>query len=192
MIEHSCSHIKWIARSHAVAWLNHRDYSSFPWPLHFLVPHEYHNPTFFYLTSGNHTPGSRFYSDLWIPPFASTSSCSKEPGCLYNFMRLAYGSFQLTHMSRHDHAVQLIELWRPKRRQYITTALTKFPKGWVSACKHQCTTAITTMWTESLWAFSESYTANDSWIVHSSNGDQRKTKALRTPQRRWVSALLFK
>ena len=128
---------------------------------------------------------------FWIPPFASTSSCSKEPGCLYNFMRLAYGSFQLTHMSRHDHAVQLIELWRPKRRQYITTALTKFPKGWVSACKHQCTTAITTMWTESLWAFSESYTANDSWIVHSSNGDQRKTKALRTPQPRWVSAQLL-
>jgi len=26
--------------------------------------------------------------------------------------------------------------------------------------------AITTMGTESLWAFPESYTANDSWIVH--------------------------
>ena len=32
-----------------------------------------------FITSGNHIPGSRFYSDLWIPwqiPFASTSSYS--------------------------------------------------------------------------------------------------------------------
>ena len=42
------------------------------------------------ITSGNRTPGSRFYFDLWIPPFASTSSYSKAPGCLYNFMRLRY------------------------------------------------------------------------------------------------------
>jgi len=31
---------------------------------------------------------------------------------------------------------------------------------------------ITTMWTESLWAFPESYTADDSWIVRSSDGRQ--------------------
>jgi len=37
-------------------------------------------------------------------------------------------------------------------------------------------TAITTMWTESLWAFPGSYTANDSWIVHSSDGRQRGDK----------------
>jgi len=29
------------------------------------------------------------------------------------------------------------------------------------------TTAITTMWTESSWAFPESYSADDSWIVRS-------------------------
>jgi len=29
------------------------------------------------------------------------------------------------------------------------------------------------MWTESLWAFSESYTADDSWVVRSSDGGQR-------------------
>ena len=34
-------------------------------------------PNFFILlSSGNRTPGSRFYSDLWIPLFASTSSYS--------------------------------------------------------------------------------------------------------------------
>jgi len=32
-------------------------------------------------------------------------------------------------MSRDDHAVQLIELWRPKRRQNIITALTTLPQG---------------------------------------------------------------
>jgi len=38
-------------------------------------------------------------------------------------------------------------------------ALTMLPQGWVSASKHQCTTAITTMWTEFLWTLPESYTA---------------------------------
>ena len=42
--------------------------------------------------------------------------------------------------------------------------------------KHQCTTVITMMWTESLWAFPESYTADDSWIVRSSDGGQRGDK----------------
>jgi len=37
-------------------------------------------------------------------------------------------------------------------------------------------TVITTMWTESSWAFPESYTAHDSWIVHSSDGGQRGDK----------------
>jgi len=93
-------------------------------------------------------------------------------------------------MSRDDHAVQLIELAmaaKTKTKQLIT-ALTKLPQGWVSARKHHCTTAITTMWTESLWAFPESYTADDSWIVRSINGNLRKTKVLITPQLRWVSA----
>jgi len=33
-------------------------------------------------------------------------------------------------------------------------------------------TAITTMWTESSWAFPESYTADDSWILHLSDGGE--------------------
>jgi len=56
-------------------------------------------------------------------------------------------------------------VWRPKWRQNIITALTKLPQGWVSVRKHQSTTGITTMWTECWWAFPESYTADDSWIV---------------------------
>jgi len=36
----------------------------------------------------------------------------------------------------------------------------------ISVRKHHFTMAITTIGTESLWAFPESYTANDSWIVH--------------------------
>jgi len=50
-----------------------------------------------------------------------------------------------------------------------------------SAHKHQCMTAITTMWTESSWAFPESYTADDIWIMCSSNGDQWEDKVHRTP-----------
>jgi len=98
---------------------------------------------------------------FWIPLFASTSSyckCrSKALGCSYNCRQLTYGSFQLTHMSRDYHTVQLIEPWLPKRRQNIITVLTTLPQGWVLGCKHQCLRAITTMWTESLWAFLESY-----------------------------------
>ena len=118
---------------------------------------------------------------FWIPPFASTSSNSsvvKALGCLCNCRRLAYGSFQLMHMLRDDHAVQLIEPWRPRRRQNVITALTRLPQGWVSARKHQCTTAVTTMWTEFSWAFPESYIADDSWIMCSSDGGHGETKPL--------------
>jgi len=118
---------------------------------------------------------------FWIPLFASTSSYSsvvKAQGCYCNCRRLACCTFQLTHMSRDDHAVQLIEPWRPRRRQNIITALTTLPQGWVSARKHQCTTEITAMWAESSWAFHESYTADDSWIVRSIDGGHGETKGL--------------
>ena len=91
-------------------------------------------------------------------------------------------------MSLDDYAVdQLIdqvrapsELWRPKRGQNIITALTTLPQGRVSTCKHQCTTAITTMWAESSWAFPESYTAGSCARVMADNGE---TKGLITPPR---------
>ena len=101
---------------------------------------------------------------------SSYSSVVQALRCSHNCRQLAYNSFQLPSMSRDDHAVQLIG---PKRRQNIITTL---PQGWVSTRKHQYTTAITTMWTESSWAFPESYTANESWIVRSSDGGQRGDK----------------
>jgi len=79
-------------------------------------------------------------------------------------------------MSRDDHAVQLIESWRPKRRLNIITSLTTLPQRWFSTHKHQYTTVITTKWTESLWAFPERYTADESGIVRSSDGGQRGDK----------------
>ena len=65
------------------------------------------------------------------------------------------------------------------------------PQRWVSTRKHQCTTGITTMWTESSWAFPESYTADESWIVRSSDGGNWETKGLITTQPRWVSVQLL-
>jgi len=91
-------------------------------------------------------------------------------------------------MSLDDHALLLIEPWRPKRRQNVITALTTLPQGWVSTRKHQCTTAITTMWTESSWAFPESYTTRS---YTRAMVDHRETKGLITPPSRWVSAQLL-
>ena len=124
---------------------------------------------------------------FWIPPFASTSSF-KVLGCLCNCRQLAYSSFQLTHMSHDDHAIELIEPWRPRRRQNIITVLATLPQVWVYACKHQCTTAITRMWTKSLLVFFESYTAESCAQAMADNGE---TKGLITPPPRWVSAQLL-
>ena len=131
---------------------------------------------------------------FWIPwqtslhPPAHTQASLKLLGCSYNCMQLMWGSFQLKHMSRDDHAVQLIEPCRPKRRQNIITALTTLPQGWVSPRKHPFTTAITTMWTESSWAFPESYTTGS---CARAMADNRETKGLITPPPRWVSAQLL-
>ena len=95
---------------------------------------------------------------LRLHPPAHSQASVKALGRSYNCVRLTCGSFQLTHMSRDNHVVQLIESWRPKRSQNVITALTTLPQGRISTRKHQCTTAITTMWTESSWAFPESYT----------------------------------
>ena len=108
----------------------------------------------------------------------------KTLGCLYNCRRLTYGLFHLAHVTWW-HAVQLIEPRQPKQRQNIITALIALLQGWVSAHKHQCMTAITTMWTESSWAFPESYTADNVWIMCSSNGDQWEDKVHRTPLITW-------
>jgi len=126
---------------------------------------------------------------FWIPcrlglhSRTRTQASFKALGC----------SFQLTHMSRDDHAVQLIKseramAWRPKRRQNILKALTTLPQGWVLARKHQCATAITTMWAEPSWAFPESYTAGSCARAMADNGE---TKGLIPPPPKWVSAQLL-
>jgi len=79
-----------------------------------------------------------------------------------------------------------LEPWRPK--QNVITALTTLPQGWDLTRKNQCTTAITTMRTESSWAFSESYTTRS---CARAMADNRETKGLITPPSRWVSAQLL-
>jgi len=44
----------------------------------------------------------------------------------------------------------------------------------------QYITALTTVWTETLWAFPERYAADKSWIGNSSNGGQQEEKRART------------
>jgi len=60
-------------------------------------------------------------------------------------------------------------------------------QGRVSTRKHQYTTAIATMWTESSWAFPDSYTAGSCARAIADNGE---TKRLIAPPSRWVSAQL--
>jgi len=100
---------------------------------------------------------------------------------------LIYGSFQLTHVTWW-HAVQLIEPWRPNEDRTLLQRSQRCSQGWVSIPKHQHTTAITTMWTESSWAFPESYTTGSCARAIVDNGE---TKGLITPPPRWVSAQLF-
>ena len=116
---------------------------------------------------------------FWIPwqtSFASTSSYSSVVQRARLLVYLQAANLRFVPINAHVTWWHVAESWRLKRRQNVITALTTMPQGWVSARKHQCTAAITTMWTESLWAFSESYTADDSWIVHSSNGGQQGDK----------------
>jgi len=89
-------------------------------------------------------------------------------------------------MPRDDHAVQLIKfeqalVAKTKTKHYYSVH--NIAQGCVSACKHQCMMAITTMWTESSWAFPESYTADDKWILRSSDGGQWEDKSLTPPPR---------
>jgi len=127
---------------------------------------------------------------FWIPwqtSFASTSSYSSARLHVDFYaanLRLVPINAHVTWWPRCS-IDQLIEPWWQKRRQNVITALTTLPQGWVSTRKHQCTTAVTTMWTEFSWAFPESYTIGS---CARAVADNRKTKGLITPQPRWVSA----
>jgi len=125
---------------------------------------------------------------LWQTSFASTSSYSSVVQSARLLVELYATNLWLVPINAHVtwwHAVQLIEPWRPKR---IITTLTTLPKGWVLTRKHQCTTAITTMWTESLWTFLESYTTRS---CARAMADNPGTKGLITPPPRGVSAQLL-
>ena len=82
-------------------------------------------------------------------------------------------------MSRDDHDVQLIKFERAmaaktKTKHYYMIAV-------LHRClrdeTHPCGKVVSAVWTESSWAFRESYTADDSWIVCSSDGGQRRGKS---------------
>ena len=151
----------------------------------------------FSLPSGNRTPGSRFYSDL-----LDTTVCihqlvlkrrSKALGCSSNCRRLAYGSFQLTHMSRDVHAVQFN--WSSHGGQGEDQTLLH-----LSDC---CRALILTCWNSPLWQRCEHCGQNFRgpflratlpMTVGScarAMEDNGKTKGLITPPPWWVSAQLL-
>ena len=122
---------------------------------------------------------------FWIPwqtHFASASSYSS----------VVQSARLLVLINAHVVMTTLIEPWRPKRRQNVITAiatlLTRLPQGWGSTRKHQFTTAITVMWTESSRAFPESYTTGSCVRAMADNGE---SKGLITPPTRWVSTQLL-
>ena len=51
--------------------------------------------------------------------------------------------------------------WHPKGRQELITALTTSPARWTSACERQWTTAITAVWSESLWGLRKTVLATN-------------------------------
>jgi len=115
---------------------------------------------------------------FWIPQFVSTSlysSVVQALGCSHNCRRLTYGSFQLTHMSRDTTQFN----WSSRGGQNEDRTLSQRSQRCHNGeFRHVSisTTVITTMWTESSWAFPESYSADESWIVRSSDGGQQWDK----------------
>ena len=106
-------------------------------------------------------------------------------------MRLTCGSFQLTHMSRDDHAVQFIEPWRPKRRQNIITALTTLPQGWVRHVSIN-TRQRSLRYGQNLHGpFLRATLQMTVGLCARAMAINGKTKALRTLPPRWVSAQLL-
>jgi len=85
-------------------------------------------------------------------------------------------SIHLTHMTCDDHAagVKWAMAARRNTKHYSSHNFTIGGEFW--HIKNQFTTVIATMGTKSLWAFPESYTANDSRIGFSSNDGQWEDK----------------
>ena len=81
--------------------------------------------------------------------------------------------------------------WRPKGRHEIITALTTLPARWVSVCNHQWTTAITAVWSESLWALRMTVLATNVEENDRAMAADGTTKAIVSPSPRWVSPQLL-
>jgi len=132
---------------------------------------------------------------VWIPQFLSTSSYSsvvQALGCSHNCRWLAFLIPINAHVMWWCCSIELIEPWgQNEDRTLLQHTQRCHNSEFRHVRKHQCTTAIITMWTESSWTFPESYTADDSWIVRSRDGGHRETKGLITPPPRWVSAQLL-
>ena len=126
---------------------------------------------------------------IWISLFASTSSYSSV---VQSARLLAYAvNLRLVPINAHATWCPCCSIDRAmaaKTKTNVITALTTLPQGWVSTCKRQYTPAITTMWTESSWAFPASYTTGSCARAMADNGE---TKGLITPPSRWVSAQLL-
>ena len=120
----------------------------------FLLAYTQQPILFFTYSSGNRTPGSRFYSDLLHTPV-----------CIHQLVLKCRLKHQAAHISKPC---------RPKRRQNIITALTTLPQGWVLA---QRRTANMAVWSEPLWALCKSCTGNKCQRERSSNGDQWDDKS---------------
>ena len=64
-------------------------------------------------------------------------------------------------MSRRTMLCRSSQQWRPKVRQELITLLTTSPAQCVLACKHQCTVAVTAVWSETLWGLRKAVLATN-------------------------------
>ena len=124
-----------------------------------------------------------------IPQFASTSSYSsvvQALGCSHNCRRLTCGSFQLTHVTWWPRC-SMIELWRPKRRQNIITALMRCHKGEFRHVGISTRQQSLRCGQNLLRATLPMRVGSCAWAM----ADNGETKGLITPPSRWVSTQLL-
>lgn len=140
--------------------------------------------------NGNRTHGSRCYLLLLQNHAPGLTLTWAAPGCIYRLTLTAscilvdslwLVPINVTPCHMMTTPQMTVKLKRSKGRRKNITVLTR-----VSLVhKHQWTTVITTVWSESTWGLPESSATNDSESECSSNDGWHKTKVL-SP--RWVSA----
>ena len=140
------------------------------------------------------TNSSRSYSglvDTWVDtclhPPAHTVGLFK--GFPYKCRWLAYGSFQLMHISCDDHAVPVEQAMAGSQKgdnKLLQCSQLRLRGEFQYNYKCHCITVITAVYSESSWAFPESCTANESQTgTRQAMAVDWKTKALITPPLRW-------